>query len=126
MEGKKYTIYAIQCTVNQKLYIGATRQELKSRIMVHLSKLRKDKHSNKLLQDDFKKYGEDKFCFYELETDIPYANKDKERFYMDKYKTYIEDRGYNKDDNYFRKSKEIKIIKGLPKVKNNHDLIQIR
>ena len=29
MEGKKYTIYAIQCTVNQKLYIGATRQELK-------------------------------------------------------------------------------------------------
>ena len=37
---------------------------------------------------------------------------------MDKYRTYIEEKGYNKDDNYFRKSKEIKIIKGLPKVKN--------
>lgn len=117
MYDKKYTIYAIQCTSNKKLYIGATKQELKERIQVHLSKLRKGKHSNKLLQKDFEKYGEDKFYFYELETEVPYENKDKEKFYMNKYKTYIEENGYNKIDNYYRKGKEIKIIKGLPEQK---------
>ncbi|MCI8519779.1 MAG: GIY-YIG nuclease family protein [Clostridia bacterium] len=46
---KLYTIYAIQCTVNKNIYIGATRQDLKSRLQTHRAFLRHSKHSNKLL-----------------------------------------------------------------------------
>ena len=116
MYEKLYTIYAIQCTVNKKIYIGATRQDLKNRLRTHLALLRHDKHSNKLLQEDFSKYGEDKFIFYELETGVPYKSKDRERYYMDKYKSYMNEYGYNAMDNYYKKAHTIDIIKGQPEI----------
>ncbi len=33
---------------------------------------------------------------------------------MDKYKTYIIENGYNNIDNYYKKGKDIEIIKGFP------------
>jgi len=113
---KLYTIYAIQCVDNKKIYIGATIQNLKSRLQTHLSLLRHKKHSNKLLQEDFNKYGESQFKFYELETEVPYINKDREKFYMDKYKTYMIENGYNKLDKYYTKINDLNIIKGQPKI----------
>lgn len=115
MFDKLYTIYAIQCIVNKKIYIGKTMQNLKNRLKSHLTFLRNNKHSNKFLQEDFNKYGEKNFIFYELETKVPYKNRDREKFYMDKYKTYMKENGYNKLDPYYTSKNTLTIIKGQPK-----------
>lgn len=114
MIGEKFTIYAIRCVNNKKMYIGRTKQILEERIKAHLTLLRSGKHSNKDMQEDYKKYGEDNFEFYELETDVEYKDKAKEKFYMDMYKTYNNEFGYNTKDSYYKAKGEIKIIKGLP------------
>lgn len=109
---KKFSIYAIQCTENKKIYIGRTQQTIKGRITVHLQSLRSKRHTNKELQSDFNKYGEKCFEFYELETDVPYNDRFKEKEYMEKYKSYESKYGYNSKDQYFKgDNKEIVIIR---------------
>ena len=115
--GDKYIIYAIMCKDNKKIYIGRTKQHLEERIKAHLTLLRGGKHNSKEMQEDFKKYGEDHFEFYELETGVEFKDRNKEKFYMDKYKTYDSKYGYNTKDSYYKLKNEIKIIKGLPNVK---------
>lgn len=110
-----YKIYAIRCKENKKMYIGRTKQETEERIKAHLTLLRKGKHTSKLMQEDFKKYGEEKFEYYELETGLTFQDRDREHFYMDKYKTCNSKYGYNTRDQHSRKM-EIKIIKGLPEL----------
>jgi predicted GIY-YIG superfamily endonuclease len=51
---------------NQKLYIGCT-SNLKQRTSIHLHYLRNKKHANKLLQEDFNRFGEESFQFRVLE-----------------------------------------------------------
>ena len=48
-----YTIYAIMCNSNKKMYIGRTSLSAEERIKVHLSLLRRGKHTNKKMQEDF-------------------------------------------------------------------------
>lgn len=108
-----YTIYAIKCKVNNKLYIGRTHRKITDRIKAHLSSLRSNRHTNKQLQEDFNKYKEDNFEFYEIEKT---ENKRREFYYMDKYNTCNNEYGYNYKDNH-KNYNEIKIIQGLP-IKN--------
>lgn len=110
-----YKIYAIRCKTNKKMYIGRTKQETEERIKAHLTLLRGGKHTNKALQNDFKAYGEDDFEFYELETGIDFKDRDKECFYMDKFKTCDSRYGYNTKDNHSRARGPIQIIRGMPK-----------
>ena len=107
------SIYAIRCTHNSKIYIGKTRK-LDNRLKNHLTNLKNNKHSNKLLQQDFNKYGEKEFEFYLIENKIDYyEGNSKERYYMELYKTYDINFGYNKNEGYFRGTK-MNIIKKLP------------
>ena len=111
-----YTIYAIMCNSNKKMYIGRTSLSAEERIRAHLQLLRRGKHTNKKMQEDFKKYGEESFKYYELETDLSFKDRNRECFYMDKYKTCDSEYGYNTSDNHSRAKGNIEIIKGLPDV----------
>ena len=98
-------IYAIQCTVNGKVYIGCTAK--------YIAELRVNEHINALKrgdkrvwgehctvksgwQEDYDKYGPDAFVAYIMEevdeADDPF---DVEAFYMRKYKANDPKYGYN-------------------------------
>ena len=96
------------------MYIGRTKQELIKRINGHLTLLRGGKHTNKVMQEDFNKYGEDAFEYYELESNVKFEDRSRESFYMDRYKTCDSKYGYNTKDNHSRARESIKIIKGQP------------
>lgn len=110
---KEYSIYAIRCIENGKLYIGRTTN-LKSRIEVHFQELKSGRHTNKEMLEDYKKYGRDKFEIYLLEENIPFTERRKEFKYMENFNTYDKKYGYNTKDKSRRRTKEIEIIKGLP------------
>lgn len=55
-------IYAFKCIINGKYYVGSA-QDIGNRINSHVSSLRGNRHSNKMLQDDYNKYGECKKAF---------------------------------------------------------------
>lgn len=59
-------IYSIRCLKNDYVYIGASCN-IKERQQTHLSRLKKNKHENNGLQEDFIKYGCDNFIFSILE-----------------------------------------------------------
>lgn len=53
-------IYGIVNTINNKIYIGSSSL-ISRRVSKHFSELRNNRHTNKKLQDDYNKYGLDKF-----------------------------------------------------------------
>ena len=55
-------VYIIENTINNKIYIGQSSQYPK-RWTTHKRQLRKGKHDNKSLQEDYDKYGLDVFEF---------------------------------------------------------------
>lgn len=59
-------IYKISCKKSNKVYIGET-VNLSQRIIKHFSLLRKNKHSNPILQNMFNKYQEESFIVEVLE-----------------------------------------------------------
>lgn len=63
---KQPGIYKIYCSETDKIYIGETIN-LSQRLQKHFSLLRKNKHSNPILQNIFNKYGEDTFYVDVLE-----------------------------------------------------------
>lgn len=62
-------IYKIVCTVNNKVYIGQTT-DYNKRIKNHMRELKGNRHSNKLLQEDFNRYGLTNFRFDIIEENI--------------------------------------------------------
>ena len=123
-----YSIYAIRCKANGRLYIGCT-SDVQTRIGGHFSELRnhkKIKQSNVRKratgvewQTDFDKYGEDAFEFYILEENI--TNKEKltrEAYWIKKYDSTNPAKGYNYDCRF---NKPIyKISGGLPPMPPDH------
>lgn len=87
--GKKEAgIYGLFCETNKSVYVGASLN-LRRRLSVHRQHLRKNKHSNKILQRIFNKYGIDTFQFLVLEMfeDITAENiLDRETHWIQKYK----------------------------------------
>lgn len=59
-------IYKITCEDTDKIYIGES-VNISQRIQKHFSLLRKNKHSNPILQNIFNKYGEEKFHVWIIE-----------------------------------------------------------
>ena len=59
-------IYVIKCLINKKEYIGSSIN-IRKRWNSHKSDLKRGKHANKILQNSWDKYGEDKFIFLILE-----------------------------------------------------------
>lgn len=110
---KLNTIYAIRCKENGKLYIGRTIR-LDERIKIHFTQLKSGKHNNKLLLEDYEKYGREKFEVYVLEENIPYLDRQKEYEYMRKYNSFDKKYGYNTGDKNKKNVTKIDYIHGLP------------
>lgn len=94
---KTYSIYAIRCKSNNKLYIGRTTN-LKQRVNNHFDNLKGNSHKILDLQEDFNKYGIDNFEVYLLEENIDYTERKKEYDYMREYNTFSKEYGYNQGD----------------------------
>ena len=88
-------IYKITNKVNNKMYIGSSKN-MPIRLNQHLKDLIADKHHSYKLQNDFNEFGIDAFTFEIIrvvnnESEL----KDIEQKYMDDYKCYEDDIGYN-------------------------------
>jgi len=83
-------------TINFKIYIGSSK-DIYSRWYQHKNKLRSNDHHSRHLQNAWNLYGEDSFVF-EIIEEVK-KEKDllleKEQYYLDFYKSYKSEIGYN-------------------------------
>lgn len=75
-------IYKIINTANNKIYVGSSVQ-VESRILKHLSFLRRGRHPNGHLQSAFTNYGEDAFDFLLIERCDKESLLAREQYYID-------------------------------------------
>lgn len=87
-------IYCIENTVNGKKYVGQSKN-IKDRWRRHISELRKCKHNNSYLQDNWITYGESAFKFYVLEECSPELLDEKEQYYIDSLNSMSYGNGFN-------------------------------
>lgn len=91
---EKEGIYKITCKENNRVYIGRSI-DIDNRLKNHKYSLRAGRHTNKKLQDDFNKFGEDAFLFeVEKYTGVPLDTLYYESYYAEKYNVFND--GYNK------------------------------
>lgn len=88
-------IYQIYNPINNKRYIGSSIN-VERRLKEHLRNLKNNKHSNVYLQNAYNKYG-DKLQFQFLEECEPHECLIFEQYYLDYYKSYNREFGYNID-----------------------------
>ena len=96
-----YGIYCIECIETGIKYIGQTYENFYRRWTFHRWHLKNNHHSNVYLQNAWNKYGEDKFCFYPIESFeisnkniITKSNLDElERKYIEQFDTFVN--GFN-------------------------------
>ena len=93
--GKECGVYIIQNNVNKKVYVGSS-VAAKYRINGHKSLLRRNKHYNRYLQDDYNKYGLEAFEFTVVEIGLEPSELFKmEEYYTQKMQSNVSDGGYN-------------------------------
>ncbi len=87
-------IYKITNTVNNKVYIGQTKNK-NERKHQHFCELRNNKHTNKHLQHSFNKYGEGNFT-YEIIEHCDISNVDeREKYWISCFSSIDMRYGYN-------------------------------
>lgn len=94
-------VYLITNKINNKIYVGSTKQKFRERWSQHISEFNKGTHKNKYLCNAWRKYGIDSFDFSVLE-EIPVEllkhvkgyQKKKEQYWLDLFQPFG-DRGYN-------------------------------
>ena len=94
MREKIVGIYCIENMINNKKYIGLSR-DIERRWNEHRSKLRRGKHKNIYLQRAWNIYGEDTFKFYVIETCNSDILSEREEYYISKEHTLSHEFGYN-------------------------------
>lgn len=77
-------IYIIRNILNNNFYIGSTKNLL-YRKNTHFNELRKNKHSNRYLQNAFNKYSEENFIFEVIELCEINERLDKEQMWLDRF-----------------------------------------
>lgn len=87
-------IYKIRNILNNKIYIGSS-YNIFARWNQHKQGLNKNKHNNKHLQNAWNKYGVENFEFSIIEECEEINTLEREQFYLDKYKTFDKEYGYN-------------------------------
>lgn len=93
-ENSNSGIYKIVCTKNNKVYIGSSANLLK-RFQTHIRHLVSGKHRNPHLQSAFTLYGIDYFEIEILEFCSVEQLIIKEQYWMDFYKSYEREFGFN-------------------------------
>ena len=87
-------IYGIKNKINGKIYIGSSGN-IRLRWKSHRSTLKKQRGTNRYLQRAYNKYGLNSFDFLVIEfCDVSVLIK-KEQYWLDFYKSYEKDLGYN-------------------------------
>lgn len=94
MSKKIVGVYEIRNTINNKVYIGCSGN-IKLRWRTHRTKLRGGRHENTYLQRSFDKHGEDVFVFSVIEETNVDSLITVEQKWLDLYKSYERDKGYN-------------------------------
>lgn len=94
---KKSGIYKITNIESGKFYIGSSK-EIETRFTDHKNDLRKNNHSNIILQRSWNLHGEDKFTFEIIEECSPDQCLIREQHYLDLLKPYT-GIGYNINKN---------------------------
>lgn len=79
---------------NNMFYIGSSN-DIEGRWKEHLNKLYGNRHENDKLQNAWNKYGEKAFEFKILEAVEPLLLEEKEQYYLDLYKPFKRNIGYN-------------------------------
>ena len=97
---KSKGVYRIVNNINGKVYIGSTGSKggFKKRWSYHLTDLRQNKHHSRHLQRAWNKYGEESFVFEILEMIEDFTKETlliREQYYLDLYKSYDVNLGYN-------------------------------
>lgn len=97
---KSKGVYRIVNNINGKLYIGSTGSKggFNKRWSYHLTDLRQNKHHSRHLQRAWNKYGEESFIFEILEIIEDFTKETlliREQHYLDLYKSYDVNLGYN-------------------------------
>lgn len=91
---RKYLIYIIKNTINNKVYIGQTCQSLHERFMQHRKPSIIKQRGTYKLYNAMEKYGKENFYCELLEDNISESEIDnKEIYYIEKYNSY--ENGYN-------------------------------
>jgi len=91
----KNVIYMIANYINNKVYIGSASY-LGKRISTHIYRLNKNKHHSQYLQNAYNKYGRKNFYIRILEqVDCKENLLIREQYYLDYYKSYNREFGYN-------------------------------
>ena len=85
-------IYIIKNTVNDKVYIGQTKNSVDQRWKEHL---RHAQYGDQLINRAMKKYGIDKFYVETLEICSPDVLDEREMYYIDLYDSTDKSKGYN-------------------------------
>ena len=88
-------IYKITNLVNNKFYIGSSSYNVYNRINVHKRLLKQNKHENSYLQKSYNKHGLNNFNFEIVELCEPLLCLEREQYYLDFFKCYNRDIGYN-------------------------------
>lgn len=91
---RKYSIYIIKNTVNEKVYIGQTCQTVKERFNQHLRPSTIKKRGSYKIYNAIEKYGKENFYYEILEEGISKDDiNNKEIYYIEQFDSY--NNGYN-------------------------------
>lgn len=115
-------IYAIQHNVTGRIYVGIT-ENVDRRVKAHMADLRKHRHINYALQEDYDKYGYD-YSVYILEFNVLRQDRWKEKYYIEILNTDDDRIGYNGRDPRYSKAKGDagwRFADGTPKVKGKEN-----
>ena len=94
MDENNCGIYMIKNLVNNKVYVGQSK-ELDKRFKRHINELKNNNHHSIHLQRAWNKYGEDSFDFIILEYCVEDELDEKEIYWIDHYNACDYDSGYN-------------------------------
>jgi group I intron endonuclease len=87
-------IYKIENIIEGKIYVGSAKN-IKKRKKEHFNALKNNMHKNKHLQNAWNKYAENNFIFKIIENVEPNLLIIREQYYIDQYKSYDRNIGYN-------------------------------
>src|SRR4051812_798262 len=90
---KKYSVYCIRNTVNNRCYVGSTFN-IEYRLYMHRWYLDNGEHHIEALVSDWRKYGPSAFKLEVIEKDLPHNQRfEREQYWITKERAFPD--GYN-------------------------------